>query len=127
MPIGGQCLDFILKLLDEVLLLYLLCLDQALDSNLEIVVKPAQVHPPEAARANQVSTCFVVRKNKTVWVVRFSSTQSPPLRHFFKFFFSTSLCLVGNSGHLTWIRHSSCKSRPTHSYQCVQCFHVSKQ
>ena len=29
-------------------------------------------------------------------------------------------------GRLTWIRRSSCKSSATHSYQCVQYFHVSK-
>ena len=35
--------------------------------------------------------------------------------------------LVGNSGHLTWVRHSSRKSSATHSYQCVQYFSVSRQ
>ena len=45
--------------------------------------------------------------------------------HFF--FLSTSLSLVGNSDHLTWVRHSSCKSSATHSCQCVWHFHVSKQ
>ena len=33
--------------------------------------------------------------------------------------FSTSLSLAGNSGRLTWVRHSSRKSSATHSYQCV--------
>ena len=32
--------------------------------------------------------------------------------------------LQGNSDHLTWIRHSSCKSSATHCCQCVQCLHV---
>ena len=32
---------------------------------------------------------------------------------------STSLSLAGNSGQLTWVRHSSRKSSATHSYQCV--------
>ena len=38
-----------------------------------------------------------------------------------------SLSLAGNSGRLTWVRHSSRKSSATHSYQCVQNFCVSKQ
>ena len=42
-------------------------------------------------------------------------------------FFSTSLSLEENSGHLTRVRHSRCKSRATHSDQCVQYFHVSRQ
>ena len=32
---------------------------------------------------------------------------------------SHSLSLVRNSGHRTWVRHSSRKSSATHSYQCV--------
>ena len=32
-----------------------------------------------------------------------------------------------NLGHLTWVRHNSCKRRATQSYQCVQYFCVSKQ
>ena len=40
---------------------------------------------------------------------------------------STSLTTVGNSGCLTWVRHSSPKSSATHSYLCVQHFPVSKQ
>ena len=39
----------------------------------------------------------------------------------------TSLSLVENLGHLTWVRCSSHKSGATHSYQCVQYFHVSRQ
>ena len=35
--------------------------------------------------------------------------------------------LRGNSDRLTWVRHSSCKSSTTHSYQCVQYIHASKQ
>ena len=48
---------------------------------------------------------------------------------FFFFFlvFSTSLSLVGNSGRLTWVRHSSRKSSASHSYQCVEYLRVSKQ
>ena len=42
-------------------------------------------------------------------------------------FLNTSLSLMGNSGHLTWVRHSSRKSSATHSYRCVQYVHVSKQ
>ena len=38
-----------------------------------------------------------------------------------------SLSLVGNSGRLTWVSHNSRKGSATHSYQCVQYFHVSKQ
>ena len=38
-----------------------------------------------------------------------------------------SLSLAGNSGGLTWVRHSSRKSSATHWYQCVQYFCVSKQ
>ena len=38
---------------------------------------------------------------------------------FFSFFYSTFLFLLGNSGGLTWVRQSSCKSSATHSYQCV--------
>ena len=38
-----------------------------------------------------------------------------------------SLSLAGNSGLLTWERHSSRKSSATHSYQCVQSFRVYKQ
>ena len=41
--------------------------------------------------------------------------------------FSTSLTNAGNSGCLTWVRHSSPKSSATHSYLCVQHFPVSKQ
>ena len=40
---------------------------------------------------------------------------------------STSVSLAGNSGCLSWVRHSSCKSSMTHSCQCVQYFHVSRQ
>ena len=40
---------------------------------------------------------------------------------------SSSLSLVGNSGRLTWVRHSGCKSSATQSYQCVQYFCVAKQ
>ena len=43
------------------------------------------------------------------------------------FFLDTSLSLVENLGHLTWVRCSSHKSGATHSYQCVQYFHVSRQ
>ena len=32
---------------------------------------------------------------------------------------TTSLSLAGNSGRLTWVRHSSRKSSATYSYQCV--------
>ena len=46
---------------------------------------------------------------------------------FFTSQFNTSLPLVGNSGHLTWVRHSSSKSSATYSYQCVQYFRVFKQ
>ena len=41
--------------------------------------------------------------------------------------FISSLFLVGNLDHLNWIRHSSRKSSPKHSYQCVQYFRVSEQ
>ena len=41
--------------------------------------------------------------------------------------FSISLSLVGNSGRLTWVGHSSRKSSATHFYQCVEYFRVSKQ
>ena len=37
------------------------------------------------------------------------------------------LSLAGNSGRLTWVRHSSRKNSATHSCQCVQYFRVSKQ
>ena len=50
------------------------------------------------------------------------------------YIFSTSLSLVGNLGHLTWVRHCSrkssathSKSSATHSCQCVQYLHVSKK
>ena len=39
---------------------------------------------------------------------------------FFFSFFCASLFLAGNSGPLPWVRHSSCKSSTTHSYQCLQ-------
>ena len=39
---------------------------------------------------------------------------------------STLLSLVGNWGHLTWVRHSSHKTSATHSYQCVQYLRVLK-
>ena len=48
-------------------------------------------------------------------------------RCIFKFYFRASLSLAGNSGGLTRVRHSSRKSSTTHSYQCVQCFPVSRQ
>ena len=41
--------------------------------------------------------------------------------------FSTSLPLVGNSGRLAWVRHSSRKSSATHSCQRVWYFCVSKK
>ena len=41
-------------------------------------------------------------------------------RFFFFFFLSALLSLAGNSGHLTRVRHSSCRNSATHSYQCVQ-------
>ena len=37
-------------------------------------------------------------------------------------YFSTFLSPTGNPGSLTWVRHSSRKSRATHSYQCVVFF-----
>ena len=37
------------------------------------------------------------------------------------------MSLAGNSGRLTWVRHSSRQSSATHSYQCVQYCRVSKQ
>ena len=40
--------------------------------------------------------------------------------------FITSLFLARNLGHLTWVRHSSCKSSATHSCHCVQYFCVSE-
>ena len=40
---------------------------------------------------------------------------------------TSSLALTGNSGHLTRVSNSSRKSSATHSYQCVQCFRISKQ
>ena len=39
----------------------------------------------------------------------------------------TSLSLAGNSGRLTQVTHSSCKSSATHSYPRVQYFHMSRQ
>ena len=42
-------------------------------------------------------------------------------------FFSTSLSHAGSSGCLTRVQHSSHKSSATHSYHCMQDFHVSKQ
>ena len=43
-------------------------------------------------------------------------------------YISSSLSLAGNSGHLTWVRHSSRKSSAIPiSCQCVQYFRVSKQ
>ena len=41
--------------------------------------------------------------------------------------FSSPLSLVRNSGQLTWVQNSSSKCSTTHSYLCVQYFHVSKQ
>ena len=39
-----------------------------------------------------------------------------------------SLSRAGNLGHLTWVRHSNCKSSATHSCHCVQHqFHLSRQ
>ena len=46
---------------------------------------------------------------------------------FFSTLFSTSLSFAGNSGHLTQVRHSGCKSSTTHSFQCVEYFPVSRQ
>ena len=46
---------------------------------------------------------------------------------FFFFFFFSTLSLSGNSGRLTMVKHSSRKSSATHSYQCLQCFRVSRQ
>ena len=43
------------------------------------------------------------------------------------YFIVPSLYFIGNFGGLTWVRHSSCRSSATHSYQCVQCFCVFKQ
>ena len=36
------------------------------------------------------------------------------------------MSLAGNLDHLTWVRHISCRSSATQSYQCEQCFCVSK-
>ena len=39
-----------------------------------------------------------------------------------------SLSRAGNLGHLTWVRHSNCKSSATHSCHCEQHqFHLSRQ
>ena len=46
---------------------------------------------------------------------------------FFFYFLSTSLSPAGNSGHLTWLSHSCCKSSAADSYQSVQSVHVTKQ
>ena len=40
---------------------------------------------------------------------------------------STLLPPAGNLACLSWVRHSSHKGSATHSYQCVQYFHVLKQ
>ena len=40
---------------------------------------------------------------------------------------TTALVLAGNSGLLTWVRHSSRKSSATHAYRCVQHLRVFKQ
>ena len=45
---------------------------------------------------------------------------SSELRHYWSFINP----LQGNSSHLTWIRHSRCKSSTTHSCQSVQRLHV---
>ena len=42
-------------------------------------------------------------------------------------FLSTSLSLMWNSVHFTWVRHSSRKSSATHSCQRLQYLYVSKQ
>ena len=48
------------------------------------------------------------------------------IRGIFFFLGSTSLSFAGSTGRLTWLRHSSCKSRATHFYQCVWYFGVIK-
>ena len=45
---------------------------------------------------------------------------------FLKFYFSISLSFAGYMVRLLWVRHSSCKSRATHSYQRVPYFCVQK-
>ena len=46
----------------------------------------------------------------------FSNSGSKNLRFCFWY---TSLSLAENLGHHSWVRHRSCKSSATHSYQCV--------
>ena len=59
------------------------------------------------------------------------STNSLQFKEFVALFSPPSFILhchlVGNSGHLTWVRHSSSKSSATHSYQCVSYFRAAKQ
>ena len=62
MSIGGQRLDLILKLFDEILRLHLVHLHQEFDGDLEIVAKLAEVHPPKATRADEVPTCLLWRE-----------------------------------------------------------------
>ena len=46
---------------------------------------------------------------------------------YFLIYFRTPLSLAVNLGCLSGVRHSSCKTSATHSYQCVQYFRVTKQ
>ena len=47
--------------------------------------------------------------------------------NFFFYKYEASFCRAGNSGRLTWVKHSSRRSSATHSCQCLPYFHVSKQ
>ena len=42
-------------------------------------------------------------------------------------FTTSSLFLAGNSGRVTWVRHSSRTSSATHSYECEQYVRLHKQ
>ena len=87
-------------------------------------VNSAVLHCSEAEQC-----CFTLLRR---WMMLFYTAKSvngyrTVLSVFFFFFLSTSLSPAGNSGHLTWLSHSCCKSSAADSYQSVQSVHVTKQ
>ena len=81
--------------------------------------------------AQLLTTFTITRYASTTWsqvdITCSLHTQMHTHTHTHTHFFGTSLSFAGNSGQLTWVRRSSHKSSATHSCQCVQYFHVSKQ
>ena len=75
---------------------------------------PSHVPPKTTNHRSLLDSCIETHPSQHRWQVR-------------RFLFRYCIVPWGNSGRLTWVRHSSRKSSATHSYQCLLYLCVSKQ